>query len=179
MPKLPSEKEVKDILKFQYTLECTRQGVTAGQKSSQPTADVQPDTTTDSSRPQSMFDLIRESAESKKETGLDEMSEYLKEGLLDEEQCPLKYWKRNSSKFPILANIAKKFLAIPATSSGIERIFSIAGALARARRAKLLPATLEMVVMLRQHRKPILLKRLQNAGRVKTGLVKKRKRATC
>ena len=40
---------------------------------------------------------------------------------------PLMYWKINSNKFPLLSNLARKHLAIPATSVPVKRLFSIAG----------------------------------------------------
>jgi hypothetical protein len=41
--------------------------------------------------------------------------------------CPLKFWKSNQYKFPLLAKLAKKYLGIPASSAAVERMFSIAG----------------------------------------------------
>ncbi len=40
---------------------------------------------------------------------------------------PLEFWKNNRLKFPLLANQAKKYLGIPATSAAVERMFSICG----------------------------------------------------
>ena len=37
------------------------------------------------------------------------------------------YWKNNSFKFPILSILARRYLAIPATSASIESTFNIAG----------------------------------------------------
>ena len=39
---------------------------------------------------------------------------------------PLKWWADNAMKFPILATLARKYLAIPATSASSERLWSIA-----------------------------------------------------
>ena len=42
------------------------------------------------------------------------------------DEMPLDYWAR-SSEFPILYQVARKYLAIPAKSARIERVFSTAG----------------------------------------------------
>jgi hypothetical protein len=40
------------------------------------------------------------------------------------EQDPLKWWDVNKGKFPILAQLACKYLSIQATSGASERVFS-------------------------------------------------------
>jgi hypothetical protein len=126
----------------------------------------------------SMFDIIQPRARNQHTS--DEITTYLNENCLTEKQCPdvLSFWKENASKYPILSMIARKVLAMPATSAGVERLFSIAGALDRARRASLLPSTIRDVIMYRQYRKPILKKRLQ-VGRYKYHSVTNRKRKKC
>ncbi len=37
---------------------------------------------------------------------------------------PLKWWKENCTKYPYVANIACKYLVIPATSAPSERVWS-------------------------------------------------------
>ena len=39
---------------------------------------------------------------------------------------PLQWWADNALKFPILATLANRYLAIPATSASSERLWSIA-----------------------------------------------------
>ncbi|KAF9309458.1 hypothetical protein BG003_009725 [Podila horticola] len=39
---------------------------------------------------------------------------------------PLERWRHNKSKFPVMAKIAQKYLAIPATSVASERMFTFA-----------------------------------------------------
>ena len=51
--------------------------------------------------------------------------------------CPLKFWKSNQYKFPLLAKLAKKFLGIPASSASAERMFSIAGHIFSLKRRKM------------------------------------------
>lgn len=52
---------------------------------------------------------------------------------------PLDWWRRKQDKFPILATMAAKYLAIPATSAPSERVFSVAGLTIRNQRANLDP----------------------------------------
>ena len=42
-------------------------------------------------------------------------------------KCPLAFWKSNELAFPLLAPLAKKFLAVPASSASVERMFNISG----------------------------------------------------
>ena len=47
---------------------------------------------------------------------------------------PLIWWKLNHRSFPLLARVARRVLAIPATSASSERAFSEAGLLISKRR---------------------------------------------
>ena len=48
---------------------------------------------------------------------------------------PLKWWKENGAKYPYVANIARKYLAIPATSAPSERVWSRLARILSLRRA--------------------------------------------
>jgi hypothetical protein len=78
----------------------------------------------------------------------------------------------HSDQYLILSNLAKKYLSIPAFSGGVKRVFSIAGSITRARRAKRFSKNLEDVIMLRQYRKKTIVKRLAESGKK---IYKKRK----
>ena len=39
----------------------------------------------------------------------------------------LAWWKAKESKWPALAKMVKQYLAAPASSAGVERVFSAAG----------------------------------------------------
>ena len=65
-------------------------------------------------------------AEAKPE--LDELEEYLAEPEeTDIELKLLAWWKVKESKWPALAKMVKQYFAAPASSAGVERIFSAAG----------------------------------------------------
>jgi len=82
---------------------------------------------------------------------LEEVDEYLKYPIQCSDSSPLGFWKENEKKFPTLAALARFYLAIPATSGSIERLFSVAGAIGRSRRARINTSLLEKSLTVRQH----------------------------
>ncbi|XP_076660811.1 E3 SUMO-protein ligase ZBED1-like [Halictus rubicundus] len=52
---------------------------------------------------------------------------YLVEPEIDANMDPFEWWKSHEQKMPIIAQLAKKYLCIPATSVASERVFSAAG----------------------------------------------------
>lgn len=56
------------------------------------------------------------------------------------------YWK-SATRFPELQNIAKKLLAIPATSGGFDRLCPMAACIVRAKRNRLPPHTTERLLL--------------------------------
>lgn len=61
---------------------------------------------------------------------------------------PLKWWKANSSRFPTLAKLALRYLAMNATSVASERLFSISGHIVNKKRASMKPDTVNRMVFL-------------------------------
>ena len=53
------------------------------------------------------------------------------------EQTALQFWKSEQKKLPRMATIAKQLLAIPATSTASERVFSLCGNTLSERRARM------------------------------------------
>ena len=78
-----------------------------------------------------------------------EIKAYLKEEPTEE--APLEWWKRNAFRYPLLSNIARRYLIIPATSVPSERVFSTAGHIANQKRACLLPENVTMLVFLAEN----------------------------
>lgn len=54
-----------------------------------------------------------------------EIDLYEEEPLELENVCPLSYWRVNTEKFPLLSSLARVYLAPPASSAPVERLFSI------------------------------------------------------
>ena len=62
---------------------------------------------------------------------------------------PLEYWKLHALKYPVLSFMARRYLAIPATSASIERIFSISSNIITKSRNRLEPETVRQIVLLK------------------------------
>lgn len=103
----------------------------------------------------SMFDLIRSATVSKstqkKTSGLGEIEDYLRMEYSPESECPLEFWRRNEIRLPNLARLARIYLAVPASSGSVERLFSVAGAIARNRRGRTTIINLEKVLCYQQY----------------------------
>ena len=59
---------------------------------------------------------------------------------------PLKWWKANEGSFPGFSILARRYLAIPATSATAERLFSRLGLIFRDNRMALLPTNANMIL---------------------------------
>ena len=74
------------------------------------------------------------------------MQIYLNEPVIDISGNPFQWWSMNSKRLPLLSSIAKRYLALPATRSSLERIFSVA--LRPRRRARLSVEVTKMLINL-------------------------------
>jgi hypothetical protein len=81
----------------------------------------------------------------------DEIEVYIKIEEIGLTTCPFKWWASQESRFPILSKLAKKYLAIPASSASSERLFSDAGNVMTVRRTNLLPSTFEHLVFCKRN----------------------------
>ncbi|KAJ5267276.1 hypothetical protein N7478_010084 [Penicillium angulare] len=75
----------------------------------------------------------------------DEIARYLARGI--ERQKPRVYWKEHESDFPILANMARDILSIPASGAGVERLFNCARDICHYRRGQLKPSTVRALML--------------------------------
>ena len=64
---------------------------------------------------------------------------------------PMEWWKMHNSQFPTIAILARKYLAIPASSAPSERVFSRAKLIQERQRWNLLPQRLEASIMLKNN----------------------------
>lgn len=66
---------------------------------------------------------------------------------------PLLWWKNNESTYPLIAKLAKHYLAIPATSVPSERVFSTAGDIVTASRSALTADNVDKLIFLAKNMK--------------------------
>ncbi|CAG2221809.1 unnamed protein product [Mytilus edulis] len=81
-----------------------------------------------------------------------EMDDYLSDNCIDMSKDPLLYWHSNCQRLPRLAKLAVQYLAIPATSAPVERLFSTAGKTFRPERCRLADGTFEKLMMVKLNR---------------------------
>ena len=63
--------------------------------------------------------------------------------------CPLLFWKLHEARFKPLADLAKKYLGVPASSAAVERMFSISGHVLSSKRAKMSSRLFSKLVFLK------------------------------
>ena len=64
---------------------------------------------------------------------------------------PLEWWKENQHKFPLLAKLARSYLAVQATSAPSERVFSIASRVISKLRTQMNPKVAEQLLFLNEN----------------------------
>ncbi|XP_035994647.1 zinc finger BED domain-containing protein 1-like [Fundulus heteroclitus] len=84
----------------------------------------------------------------KREQADAELTKFLQEDAIDASCDPLMWWCDNQKRYPLMANLAKKYMCICATSTSSERMFSTAGHIATPERSCLKPHKLNMLVFL-------------------------------
>ena len=67
----------------------------------------------------------------------------------------LQWWKAHQSVLPLLANQAKRVLAIPATSSKSERVFSTGGNFVTAKRNLFAPKKVENLIVIKENKEKV------------------------
>ena len=100
------------------------------------------------------FDQRVAESSSRRTDGIDvatEMNQYLKVKILDRNEDPVIWWKEHEAAYPNLHKLAMKYLCIPGTSVPAERLFSKAGELVSARRNRLKPKHVNMMLFLNKY----------------------------
>ncbi|CAB5393592.1 unnamed protein product [Rhizophagus irregularis] len=81
----------------------------------------------------------------------DEVSRYVKLQDIRVKDDPLMWWLNHRDSFPTLAQLARKYLSIPATSVPSERLFLDAGNHISAKRTRLAPDLVNKVLFLKRN----------------------------
>lgn len=89
--------------------------------------------------------------ESEVATTSDEVKLYEQEPPIEISDNPLQWWQKKEHLYPILSRLAKTFLAIPASQTSSERLFSIAGHIVRKKREGLTQSFVEDLVLLKKN----------------------------
>ena len=91
-------------------------------------------------------------AESLEEVAAKEVDRYMDETYTRDD--PLKWWATNQHSYPrCMSHLARKYLAIPASSVPSERIFSLTGNLVNKKRSQLSPENIDRLVFLNKNYK--------------------------
>lgn len=75
------------------------------------------------------------------------LDEYLSETRLPVKENPLLWWKQNTSRYPQLAKLARKYLCPPPGNTSSESAFSYAGSISSKERSGLLPENVEKLFL--------------------------------
>ena len=87
-------------------------------------------------------------------TDEDELTHYLSEEEVDEKVDVLNWWKlQEMGPYPNLAQMARNYLSIPASSAATERSFSVAENLITENRSRLTSVTVRALMCLKSWRK--------------------------
>lgn len=85
------------------------------------------------------------------DTTKDELVRYKELPPISPKSKPLEWWKLHEKEYPVLAQIAKIYLAIPASQATTERSFSRAGRICSEDRTSLTPKHVEQFVFSKQN----------------------------
>ena len=99
-------------------------------------------------RMKSLFDLTEENDIASPTTELDM---YLREPGIALQQCPLQWWTEKASLYPTLAQMARVYLAIPASSAAAERVFSVGKLTLDPKRRSLEPDRVARLVFMKKN----------------------------
>ena len=76
---------------------------------------------------------------------------FVAEPTIHHDHCPLLWWAENHKSYLLVAEIARRLLAIPATSVPSERLFSKAGDVITKKRNRLDPTKADRVIFLMEN----------------------------
>lgn len=81
----------------------------------------------------------------------EEVSTYKVTGCIPVDADPLAWWKSNEHKYPHIAKLARRYLAVPGTSVPNEQVFSTVGDTVTASRSRLLAENVNKLIFLQKN----------------------------
>jgi hypothetical protein len=146
--KVPKLKEVLDLLKQEASSLKNSQEVQLSQPQSEEISPTPPK----KKKQSAIFKLVTTAmlAKDLEKKECSEIDMYMNMNLLEETDSPLLFWKSKENQLLILSNLAKQLLGMPASSGSVERLFSVAGAIARSRRSRITVEKLEQLLCYQQ-----------------------------
>ena len=84
----------------------------------------------------------------------DDFNKYIAENILvikGSQLNPVEWWRKNESRYPLLASLARKYLSVPGTSVPYERAFSTAGLTITKQRANLGSSSVDAILFLNKN----------------------------
>ena len=78
----------------------------------------------------------------------EEVKAYLRTPQIQPHEDPLRWWRDERAQFPVLAQVAQKILAIPASSAPSERVFSKMARINAKDRASMKPSLTNALLMI-------------------------------
>jgi len=82
---------------------------------------------------------------------LDDIVDYYQLPEISLSSDPLAWWNEKKDHFPILSHLAQKYLAVSATSTASERLFSDAGNLLTNKRTRMKPTLFKKIMFLKRN----------------------------
>lgn len=106
-----------------------------------------------------MFDEILEEngPERPRSSASQQLDGYLAEVSIPRNESALEYWSNNHGRFPVLAQMARRYLSAPCTSTDSERLFSAASHIIDEKRNRLSCDKAEMLLFIKKNM-PLFLK---------------------
>ena len=77
-----------------------------------------------------------------------QLESYLKEVPIKSKECPGDWWRLNQSKYPDIARLARKYLAVQGTSTPAERVMSDMGLILNKKRLAMTDQNFRMLMYL-------------------------------
>ncbi|KAI4881690.1 hypothetical protein NFI96_031341 [Prochilodus magdalenae] len=154
------QNKAEQLLQKQTTAEEREEGAAGGAHCPTPSReetvrDDEPEVTGPAPKKTALEDLLGNSFSTEPEGSSSskqaerEVENYRKGASIPLSGCPLKWWQEHCSRYPLLSQLAKACLSVPATSVPSERIFSTAGDIVNAQRSQLLPENVDMLIFLK------------------------------